>query len=982
MPTIDELAPATAAADTDELIVSQSGIARKVTRAQVLSGVQPALSIVNGSLLGRQSVGAGEPEQIAIGTNLVLSGGTLSAAAAPFAITSLSSGNVPSGSDQVALGQSGNNVSVSYAQFLNGLNGVAGVDGSQLIVTPTGMTVAQRLADFVAGTLPVAGGSLTGPLTLAAAPTSSLQAATKAYVDTRVLRSGDAMTGPRTLAADPSSSLHAATKEYVDARLLRSGDTLTGPLTLAADPTASLQAASKQYVDTRVSRAGDTLTGPLVLAADPTASLQAATKHYVDTQVSGALPLTGGTLSGGLVLSGNPTNSLQAATKLYVDSVVAGSLPLGGGALTGPLTLSGNPSTSLQAATKQYVDTALGGVLPLTGGTLTGALGLPGNPATSLQAAPKQYIDSAVANALPLSGGTLTGALTLSGNPTTSLQAVPKQYVDGAVAGVLPLTGGTLTGSLSLSAAPITSMQAATKSYVDTRVVRSGDTMTGSLGFTQSYTGSAVPSVLTASRGASSAGDHPLVASSITVAYSGGGGYSNTNHLLVTNVGSVLDSNGVATDGPAAEVYSLVSYLNSTALRPTGVSPVAAQHVSIQSAPTRTLPPGGVPTGRQMAELWALWLPTVDKTNLPSSIANSLTANESDLAANNVDDANARFGLQLDVGEAVPLSSGGYPVEWAHGIYTTTTATGQFKWMLNLQGNYSIAVIDTRNAFPNGRAGPAPTVTTTLGSASKSIHVSNAMPFTSAGVYGQPVSSTNTAAIMVGSNTYTQVGCTLDGPGLSSGTLTFSSAVTVADGTAGNAVTNYSRTIWMGTGQQIGFDTAGAVTAFYDSPMSALHFTCRILADSGLLLDAKSNTSLSYNSAAFGSSGGATLQGNLMVTSTLYCPNNLTVGGLSYLAGPITATNTATFQSAVTMSSGLTVSSGTLTAKAGMTVSGGPIVLPIYPVTGLPAVTTGGLVYVSNGRKVGEAAGAGTGVLAIGSNGQWISVQSGTAVTA
>jgi hypothetical protein len=39
MPTIDQLAPATAASNTDELIASQNGIARKLTRAQLTAGL-------------------------------------------------------------------------------------------------------------------------------------------------------------------------------------------------------------------------------------------------------------------------------------------------------------------------------------------------------------------------------------------------------------------------------------------------------------------------------------------------------------------------------------------------------------------------------------------------------------------------------------------------------------------------------------------------------------------------------------------------------------------------------------------------------------------------------------------------------------------------------------------------------------------------------------------------------------------------------
>ena len=326
MPTIDQLAPATAASDTDELLVSQNGIARKVTRAQVLTGVQPQLAISSGTLLGRISGGTGTPEQIIIGANLSLINGGLSANATPFDVASLTAGTVPTGGDLVPLGQAGSNTAVSYSQFMSGLGSIANVDISHLLVTPTGNRSPIQLGDLAASTLPLAGGALTGALTLAGDPSTSQQAATKRYVDaqiaTAVPKTGGILSGALTLAADPTTSLQAATKQYVDGQVAtavpRTGGTLTGALTLSADPATSLQAATKQYADTRVLRSGDTLTGALILAANPTAPLQAATKGYVDTQVGGALPKTGGTLTGALTLAADPTLSMQAATKHYV----------------------------------------------------------------------------------------------------------------------------------------------------------------------------------------------------------------------------------------------------------------------------------------------------------------------------------------------------------------------------------------------------------------------------------------------------------------------------------------------------------------------------------------------------------------------------------------------------------------------------------------------------------------------------------------
>jgi hypothetical protein len=73
--------------------------------------------------------------------------------------------------------------------------------------------------------LPLAGGTLTGPLVLAGAPTVALNPATKAYTDTadaalnaaKLNLSGGTMTGDLVLNADPTLALGAATKQFVEA---------------------------------------------------------------------------------------------------------------------------------------------------------------------------------------------------------------------------------------------------------------------------------------------------------------------------------------------------------------------------------------------------------------------------------------------------------------------------------------------------------------------------------------------------------------------------------------------------------------------------------------------------------------------------------------------------------------------------------------------------------------------------------------------
>jgi hypothetical protein len=154
MPTIDELPPAVSVSDSDELMVSQSDIARKATRAQVLSGVQPALALATGSLLGRISAGVGAPEQIGIGANLDVVNGVMNAPA-PFVIASLGTGTTPQPADLVAMAEGGQNAAVSYASFMGGLDGIAGIDGSQLDVSPTGGVGSRRLCDLAADAISI-----------------------------------------------------------------------------------------------------------------------------------------------------------------------------------------------------------------------------------------------------------------------------------------------------------------------------------------------------------------------------------------------------------------------------------------------------------------------------------------------------------------------------------------------------------------------------------------------------------------------------------------------------------------------------------------------------------------------------------------------------------------------------------------------------------------------------------------------------------
>lgn len=303
MPTIDQLAPATAASDTDALVSSQSGIARKVTRAQLIAGLQPELSLSSGVLLGRSSAGAGAPESIGVGANLLLSAGTISATASPFAIGMLPAGTVPASGDLIPLSQGETNVAISYGEFASGLAGLSGIDASSMTVSVGGK--AETLTVLAANAVGVGGATMTGPLVLNGMPVVPLQAAPKQYVDNQVATAlpvaGGTLAGPLVgMAASFSGALSVggilgcAGALTVGSNLTASNGTFSGTLTAGSavqlGPTSikgSLSTTGALSATGGVSGSSLTVTGA-VSAAGITASGMVVAQ--------GGATLVGGTL--------------------------------------------------------------------------------------------------------------------------------------------------------------------------------------------------------------------------------------------------------------------------------------------------------------------------------------------------------------------------------------------------------------------------------------------------------------------------------------------------------------------------------------------------------------------------------------------------------------------------------------------------------------------------------------------------------------
>lgn len=284
-----------------------------------------------------------------------------------------------------------------------------------------------------------------------------------------------------------------------------------------------------------------------------------------------------------------------------------------------------------------------------------------------------------------------------------------------------------------------------------------------------------------------------------------------------STVGNHYNADGSYDDAPATNVWNLTARLYSSACRGSDAGPVDSQHVSFMSGVYRNVPPGGVPSGHVMAQLWAQNWEVYDYTNLESSIAGAFQGVEIDCAAGNRDDANVRASIELIYQPITALADGGYPNEWGNGIVLSGSETGgQFdgfvKWGVQAAVPYSISLLDARSSTPMDT-----TVKTTLGAPSTTIAVNNVWGFTSAGAQGLPVSVGNPGPVWINGTAYTQTGFTIDGPGVTSGTITLSSAVSVANGTAGNKVECNARAIWLPTGAKIALSTGGDSYIFVDS---------------------------------------------------------------------------------------------------------------------------------------------------------------------
>ena len=167
--------------------------------------------------------------------------------------------------------------------------------------------------------LPLAGGTLTGALTLSGNPTAANHAANKTYVDTEV--AGIVSSAPATLdtlnelaaALGDDANFSTTVTNSIATKLPLAGGTLTGAIAMgtnkitgAGDPTAAQDVATKNYVDTNTAKTDAAQTYTAAQRGQVT-TLTSAASITIDFALSNNFTLTTGHAA---ILFANPTTEV------------------------------------------------------------------------------------------------------------------------------------------------------------------------------------------------------------------------------------------------------------------------------------------------------------------------------------------------------------------------------------------------------------------------------------------------------------------------------------------------------------------------------------------------------------------------------------------------------------------------------------------------------------------------------------------------
>jgi len=374
------------------------------------------------------------------------------------------------------------------------------------------------------GFVRISGSTMVGDLILnTSSPSVALQASSKGYVDTRInslsstvdtklmgeylARAGGTMLGAISMNSNkivalgtPTLATDAATKGYVD----------------GAVTTATTDAATKTYVNQqdalKVTKAGDTMGGRLGQAVE---GFHSAHRDNITTRIdSGFYQTNTAKKSTGWPADTNGWYHLLTSTHYndnnYYSMQFASQFDNSNELYYRSTNDNGNVAWNKIFHSGNTNTLSLIGYLPVNkgGDTMLGFLSLHSNPTENAHAANKAYVDAAVSGAnsaastssntkVSKSGDTMTGFLSLHANPTATSHAANKAYVDTGVTsataaaaaaqtsantGIANAATAQTSANTALSNAANAAAGAnAANTNANNRVLRTGDTMTGSL---------------------------------------------------------------------------------------------------------------------------------------------------------------------------------------------------------------------------------------------------------------------------------------------------------------------------------------------------------------------------------------------------------------------------------------------------------------------------------------------------------------------
>jgi hypothetical protein len=147
-------------------------------------------------------------------------------------------------------------------------------------------------------------------ITSLATPTVNTDAATKAYVDTKVADLVNSAPGTLDTLGEIATAISAGGTVF-DAMVLKAGSTMTGALTLSGAPTVDLHAATKAYVDTVAGSA----TAAAASATAAAASYDSFDDRYLGSKTSApSVDNDGNSLITGAIYWNSVTNAMYAWT--------------------------------------------------------------------------------------------------------------------------------------------------------------------------------------------------------------------------------------------------------------------------------------------------------------------------------------------------------------------------------------------------------------------------------------------------------------------------------------------------------------------------------------------------------------------------------------------------------------------------------------------------------------------------------------------